>query len=245
MTRDTVYREIPPAPALARYISCFWTFRTTADEHEGLVVPDGCIDLIVDRSPSSPRVVVVGATKRPIVNRRKELVGVRFVPGCASEFLGVPASEVTDARCGLTDLWPQRGPRFAEHVAELDTSAGILEFLRAFLSREARRVRIDPRISRLVARMGSSRSSVAAMSAELGLTRQHLGRLFHRFVGLSPTDYRRVARFQSALRALRSDPSGNLAWLAQRVGYHDQAHMTRDFKVLSGHTPAASRRRLG
>jgi len=48
-----------------------------------------------------------------------------------------------------------------------------------------------------------------------------------------------VVRFDRASRALRRSRPAPLARLAAECGYHDQAHMTREFRALAGTTPAA------
>jgi hypothetical protein len=68
------------------------------------VLPDACIDIIWDGAS----VFVAGPDTGPvpIVPRDSQFfAGLRFLPGRAPGFLGVPASELLDSRVTLADLW--------------------------------------------------------------------------------------------------------------------------------------------
>jgi AraC-like DNA-binding protein len=56
-------------------------------------------------------------------------------------------------------------------------------------------------------------------------------------MGVSPKLFAKVTRFQMALDARAKD--GNASWLtlAHQFGYHDQMHMIKDFRGLTGLTP--------
>lgn len=61
-----------------------------------------------------------------------------------------------------------------------------------------------------------------------------LRRHFAQYVGLSPKQMARVIRFQRLLASIVRPSPINFATMAQRAGYSDQAHMTRDFAELVG-----------
>jgi len=80
---------------------------------------------------------------------------------------------------------------------------------------------------------------------EIGDVARRLGwnvRMIHRqFIaacGYSPKHFQRIMRIQGALRAAQSTPVAGLGELAAAAGYADQAHMTRDFREITGFTPA-------
>lgn len=88
----------------------------------------------------------------------------------------------------------------------------------------------------------SERSTVAAAAAEAGWSRRHLGDRFRSEVGLTPKQYQRIARFERSHRELsRQARAGrpSLARVAAGAGFADQAHLTREWAALAGHTPTA------
>src|SRR5262249_59691377 len=83
------------------------------------------------------------------------------------------------------------------------------------------------------------RACVGALAESAAWSPRQLEREFRRRVGLSPKALSRIARFQNLLRLALRHPTRNWAELAADAGYADQAHMTREFRALSGATPAA------
>ncbi|WP_344045246.1 DUF6597 domain-containing transcriptional factor, partial [Streptomyces thermoalcalitolerans] len=68
------------------------------------VLPDGCMDLLW----SEGRLLVAGADTRAYAPLGPPALwaGVRFLPGTAPTYLGVPAHELRDRRVDLAGLWP-------------------------------------------------------------------------------------------------------------------------------------------
>jgi len=71
-----------------------------------------------------------------------------------------------------------------------------------------------------------------------GMRDRTLQRLFRRYVGASARWVVKRYRVYEALEQLGRGKQGNLATLAQNLGYYDQAHFINDFKKLVGHSPA-------
>ncbi|MET9744088.1 DUF6597 domain-containing transcriptional factor, partial [Streptomyces sp. NPDC006422] len=96
-----------------------WT-RTVADATDAVapVLPDGCMDLIW----SEGRLFVAGPDTRAHpggAGEGRRYAGIRFAPGTAPGYLGVPAHELRDTRAELADLWPgAEARRLTEPVAQ-------------------------------------------------------------------------------------------------------------------------------
>lgn len=75
----------------------------------------------------------------------------------------------------------------------------------------------------------------------LGLSRVHFGRLFSKHTGLSPRDYVRKCRLDSACRLL-ADSACSLTEVAREVGYGDLFHFSSHFKRHLGVSPSRWRR---
>ncbi|MDQ0688866.1 AraC-like DNA-binding protein [Streptomyces achromogenes] len=78
--------------------------------------------------------------------------------------------------------------------------------------------------------------SLSDLMAVTGLGSRRLQGLFRDHIGLPAQTVSRILRFHRTL-GVASSGCGSLAELAVRGGYHDQAHMNRDFRALSGQTP--------
>jgi AraC-like DNA-binding protein len=80
--------------------------------------------------------------------------------------------------------------------------------------------------------------------SDLNLSERSLERLFLAHVGITPVLYTRITRFQAAVVLLRRDKTDirrprSLTDIAHSLGYFDQSHFIRDFRLFSGVTPGA------
>jgi AraC-like DNA-binding protein len=230
------YRERPPHPALAAFVDRFWTSTIAPGDPARRILPDGCIDLLVNLTDG--QTVVVGTMTRAVTvpaHRRSEVVAVRFRPGAAFPFLGLPVSALTDRVAPASEL----GLRWAGGLGDDGTALGRLEL--ALLQRLPA---VDHLTDHAVkALLSPVPPSIDDLARALGCTRQHLARTFRQRVGVSPKQLGRVARMQRAtlqLQRPRRSPPGSLAQVAATLGYFDEAHMDRDFRALAGVTPGTA-----
>lgn len=235
------FREFAPHPALAPYVDRFWARSSGPSANGGplLILPDGCIDLIVDLSDGwNP--FVVGAMTRATAfepEPRTRLIGARFRPGGAIPFLNVAAHEITDHVVDSADVglrWVASIPH--AHHRQLAEAVRVLE--RLLFERLAATTPPNPKVAHVVATLfGSVAPSVETLAREIGWSRQHLRRVVRHHVGFGPMTLARVARLQRAADLLQRSGGRGLSIAALSSGYFDQAHMNRDFRELAGVTP--------
>ena len=89
-------------------------------------------------------------------------------------------------------------------------------------------------------RRGTAGADLAALAEGAAITERQLHRRFVQAVGYGPKRLQRVLRFQSFLALCRAQHAG-LAALALRAGYADQAHLSREARILAGRSPAQLR----
>nr|MDT0659170.1 helix-turn-helix transcriptional regulator [Micromonospora sp. DSM 115978] len=82
---------------------------------------------------------------------------------------------------------------------------------------------------------------VEDVAARLHISARTVQRLARRYVGLPPLTMIRRRRLQEAADRIRADPGVNLAVIATRLGYADQAHLAAEFRTVLGFTPSAYR----
>jgi AraC-like DNA-binding protein len=236
------YKELSPHPALRAFVDRFWLSSAEADAGPRRILPDGCIDLLVDFTRDG-YAVAVGTMTRAIVfhpRARVRTAAVRFRPGGAVPFLKVSADELTDriipcSEIGLRWLVPSALRGFAG----LTATARALE--RLLLDRLQEIPRPNPMVAHAVSSLfGPAPPSIEALSRELGWSRQYLGRAFRRYVGVNPKQLARAARLQRAVDELQHGRGASLAAAAADLGYFDQAHMAREFREMAGVTPGVA-----
>ncbi|HEX2190559.1 MAG TPA: helix-turn-helix domain-containing protein [Longimicrobiaceae bacterium] len=253
------YAEHAPPPDLADRVECIWTVRSAAPVagvHLSRVLPDGCTDVVFNLGDPPLREgmphhrlrsYVVGAMRRPLEVRMRgavELVGVRFRPGGSAAFLPLPLAEITDAAVALSEVWGSLADELESRLPGASHAERVRIVEAALRERRGRGRPLHAAVARacaLIARSGGC-VAVEALAAETGTSRRHLERLFLEQVGLTPKTAARVARFRRLCGLLPQRPGAGWSRLALECGYHDQAHMTREFRALSGLTPGAYHR---
>ncbi len=77
-----------------------------------------------------------------------------------------------------------------------------------------------------------------ALAQHVGISRKTMHQHFEKYLGLSPSQYRKITRFRNAVREkMESRQPQTLTELAYAMEFFDQSHMIRDFKSLTGFIP--------
>ncbi|MEW2299549.1 helix-turn-helix transcriptional regulator [Streptomyces sp. NPDC006655] len=191
----------------------------------GRVLPDGCMDLLWNEG----RLLVAGPDTSAYVPEGAvgAWAGLRFAPGAAPAFLGLPAYELLDRRVDLSELWPASDVRrLRNRVARAADPGRALEEIALDGAAPA-----DPLLVRLVEALDTG-WPVAAVADELGLGARQLHRRSRAAFGYGPKTLARVLRMQRALALARAGVP--LAATAVRAGYADQPHLSREVRALAG-----------
>jgi AraC-like DNA-binding protein len=235
-----MYREWAPPAALRSSLACVWVRDTDPRGETVRVLPDACMDLmwVDDELQIAGPDTTANLAPRPPGGR---IVGARFRPGAAAPILGVDASEHTDGRADLADVWGSAARRLSEQLADarsVTTAAGLL--CAAVSDRAASSAPADPVVEAMVhATQQRHGAPVRAFASELGISERQLRRRAHVALGYGPKTLDRILRFQRFLRLAGSTGPGRLAITAAAAGYADQAHLTRECRRLTGLSPTA------
>jgi len=83
----------------------------------------------------------------------------------------------------------------------------------------------------------ANKKTPGELSAHIDLSQRQIERQFQKWLDMTPKYYQRISRVKMALKALKYNPTTELADLALNKGFTDQAHMTREFKYIARITP--------
>lgn len=177
-------------------------------------------------------------------------IEVTLTPWCAyTLFGGVPLGRLTQGPLALEDLLGAR-------------AAGLRDGLGAGSDWPARFCVLDETLAGLLAdgpqpaapvvrawrglHASAGGASIPQLAREVGWCQSQLERRFREQVGLTPKGAARVIRLRHTMRLLRGGVLG--AELAATAGFHDQSHLSREFRSMTGITLgrylAASGRRI-
>lgn len=219
------------APDLRSHLRCSWT---TVTRSAGVVLPDGCLDLMwIDGAlvVAGPDTGAAPSGLRPGL----EIAAVRFRPGAAPAVLGLPASDLRDRRVPLGELWPDAG-RLQDEVGDAADRVSVLAA--AIRRRLADTPPPDPVALAVAGRLRRRSGGIGALAQRAGLSERQLHRRCVVAFGYGAKTLDRVLRLQRFLALGRADPSAGLARLAVEAGYTDQAHLAHDCRALAAATPA-------
>lgn len=198
------------------------------------------------RSPI-PRAFVVGPSLGPhvfTVEPGSRFIAATFRPSGFYTCFGIPVDALAHALVPLDALFGARVARELLDALEAATPGQHQAVLEGFMLRQAlpRQDGILPALplDRLLGR-------TTALARELGLSTRQLERRFLIHRGLPLRDYRRLARFGTALASLMGagPHAADLSRAAQEGRYVDQAHFARDFRQFVGDSPGRYARARG
>ncbi|OBJ08984.1 AraC family transcriptional regulator [Mycobacterium sp. 1165196.3] len=235
-----------PSVAAAEFVEHFWSVRwdlTGRTPQESLVITFPSINLTHEWGTDSPRhgftlpaTLVHGVVQRIFaieLSGRGAVVGARFRPGGFTARFRRDASALTGRVVCVDDDLFDSPALFDDDIdgttAQLDAMIGTrtdpdptYTSLNALLDR----IRDDDAIQRVQHVMACSPWSVRTTQ-----------RVFRHYVGVPVKWVLCRYRLQQAALAIETDRSVDLADLAVRLGWYDQAHFTNDFRSMLGCSP--------
>lgn len=257
------YRVFPPPEALSGLVEHLWTiepdccdrppqltlsfFATSSpcivfqhDEGYSAITHRrlGSIRQPCDRS--NPTSFVRGPITQPFELTTKGTVvavGVELKPQALSTLLGIDATNLCDRSLPL-------GSFAADHLSERLLDAATLyeriSMLTRFLASKTAVARSDD--YSVMQSLRSVDSHVGAMHVgslvrAARLSERQFERRFSRTVGMPPSLYLRIARFQASVRLMKAGRINNFSELAYDLGYTDQSHFNKDIRDFAGCTP--------
>ena len=245
-----------PAPALRLFVSHYagvcaeglapGTHAGQPSRHAHLIV-SFAEPIVLLRAPGGGQqqghftALVAGLHDAPAIVRqesRVHLVHVFFTALGVRAILGVSNAELTSRVVELSDLWGRRGTHLVEQLSGSASWSARFAHLDEAFSRALRTPAWSPRVTWAWEQLASSsgRLSISALARDVGWSRPHFTSRFRAEFGLGPKTAARIFRFEHACRALKADPR-RIAQVAYSCGYHDQAHMTREWHALAGCSP--------
>lgn len=188
-----------------------WTYTAEANE-VSVVLPDGCVDLVV---------LSCGKTGRGVPHITDWDLAPRLVR--------------LDAGTSLTGY--RLRPGITLDLAEFEIAGRNLSTLEAEIED---RTRHDQEVSEIIDALCLPENSVHRLARQQGVSERTLQRRFSDLSLPTPAFWRQLGRARRAVQALQCGVP--LAEIAAHYGYSDQAHMTREFMRWFGRTPVQLRR---
>jgi AraC-like DNA-binding protein len=249
-----------PTKPLNRFIEKFWIINDTTLEYSAKVFPDGIVQLIINLG--SPYTISAGdgSTSRfqagSLSGERLELcavaqplschaIGIRFRPGGAYPFFGIPLSELTEHVVDIETLW---GASTVETLRQRlfgasSPAAQCLVLVQFLLEKAGQNLQTNSTVEiALKYVLGAEEPSIRDIANTIGISHKHLLRQFDKYVGLTPKALARIQRFQRSLHLLKrsadaqfTNPAAylSLTEIAYESSYYDQSHFVHEFEAFT------------
>ncbi|KHF36589.1 Arabinose operon regulatory protein [Paenibacillus sp. P1XP2] len=85
-------------------------------------------------------------------------------------------------------------------------------------------------------------AGIASIAAKVGYSTSAINRIFTQAYGLSPRQYMSALMLKKS-KLLLMDPELSIEAISARLGYHNIAHFSRQFKRWTGESPSRFRSR--
>lgn len=244
--------QILPCPALQPYIRCFigvsnqneWrspeSFRIIADGNPGLVFQENQSSFLGNAGEILPQLFLHGlATKytdKTAINRYNNIT-VCLQPYGIKSIFGFNAFELTNT---YTDFDTIFKTELTERLSEANSFYDKVTILsNFFLSCIAENKKNNPNIWFITKTLKNDHTvkSLKNLCLDLKISERSLERIIQSYIGVSPKQFSRISRFQSALNCLYNQPVSRLSDIAYTFNYSDQSHYIREFREFSGLSP--------
>lgn len=265
--RHTYYMEQIPSASLLAHVACYWESGLILQSSKkpdmdgdivqpdmsvpARVLPDGCTDMLItyDSVGSLHSYGYCGNYTHPFAvpgpsdapASADYTFGVRFFPGGAYVFHGLPLEEFTDRRIPLHECWPVELSELQERMAGTKSFKERVQVMNTYLSP----LSLQPNtyehdlMKNVLHRIfkDGGRMSVRELAMREVVSERQLHRKFAEWVGVSPKRFSEVVRFHRVLDSIHQGHTTDGVALALNHGFFDQAHLIRQFRKFYGETP--------
>lgn len=233
------YQPVPPPESLRSVLACTWTARPRAVHR---LVPDACVDLVC---LGTGDLIVCGPETTSWTFRLPSdavAVGLRFLPGALSASCTIDMATIRERRVPAEQLFGadradtlRAGLRARFLDDDLDGARIALES-----ACDSWRLMNDPLAAKVTEYLARSpTTSVTDLAEALHMSPRQLHRRCLYLFGYGISTLARILRFHRFTECAARAPSWSVARLAAESGYHDESHLARDCRAMTGVTPRA------
>jgi len=249
------YQVMPPPASLKKFVRSFWVLENSAadvSQKSFTVMSSGSPGLIFQENPSLftgfegeqlPQLFVFGQARKYGQLQgggNFRTVGVIFEPTALKQVFGLNANELTDQNASISYLTKTSLCEQLLHCTSVEQQVSCLS--KFLLAQTHRYNHYNPKLVYATTALQQGKR-LADVLRELNLSERSLERLFLAHIGITPILYARICRFQASLSLLRQGGFRSLTDIAYSLGYFDQSHFIRDFKLFSGVSPRIYQRK--
>ncbi|MCZ6835564.1 MAG: AraC family transcriptional regulator [Planctomycetota bacterium] len=242
--QQVVLGRFEPSEWAEPFVEYFWSAQWDLRGHPPRIeesLPHPCVHLVLERGDSN----VFGVMRKRFVRELSglgQVFGIKFRPGGFTPLVTWPVSNITDVQLPVAKVFGAEADRLERQVLDAPDSNEQVGFAEAFL--RARLTTPDDDLIEIRAWVDAIAEDhmilkVADLADVFQTNVRRIQRQFQRHVGVGPKWVIQRYRLHEALERVAQGKVLNWAIFALNLGYTDQAHFIRDFKLSVGTTPEA------
>ncbi len=235
--------DVPFGHPLYGYVSDFWEIhpnpsKNTGTPYEYPIIPDACVSIVFVLRKNGFQSYFCGILEelQKIVLYEGETAFIaRYLPGGFRLLTNEPINSFSNRSCSLSQILPDYQLLFSLFTKASDFSERVLAFSKPmrslYLNNNAVHYGLNRCIDKIYCQNGNIK--ISTLSKEVGFSERYIGKIFERWIGISPKLCAEIMRFQFSLEKLKEMEHLEdelLLDIALDSGYFDHTHMNRCYQ---------------
>lgn len=175
-----------------------------------------------------------------MVNDNETAIAFFFQPFALASMFGIPATQLMQAPVDLGNWDPHKTNALRTQLVYAGPTDRKVEILNNLLILQLQENYRECEVIRNVTDQILCNPGAEALSEiqeKLGLQERTFQRIFKKYVGVTPNQYRRICQFHTSFAQLKAQAFDRLTDVAYDNGFADQSHFIRSFREFTQCTP--------
>ena len=175
-----------------------------------------------------------------VMNKNETIIAYFFKPFALASMFSMSASKLLASPVDLANWGPHKTHALKTQLIYAALTARKLEVLDNLLIQQLQQHKRECEIIKYATdqiMFDPGTEILSEMLNKLDLNERTFQRIFKKYVGVTPNQYRRICQFQLSFTQLRSKDFNKLTDIAYDNGFADQSHFIRSFKEFTQITP--------
>lgn len=168
------------------------------------------------------------------------LIAYFFEPYSLYSLFGISPQELTDNPINLNLLEHSRALQLQEQLLNAPSTAAMLKLIDDYVFSLITKIKSTVQLIKFATTKiveNSSKAALKDVQNELCVTERTFQRIFDKYIGIPPNQFRKVCQFHAAFQQLQERRFAKLSDIALEHGYFDQSHFINSFKEFTSITP--------
>lgn len=246
--RNYTYIEREANAALAPYVRCYWYFENIPEEYDNLVIPDTCVDIIFSVNREGNVIATFcGVNDKPNFDHisasftDRKFFAVRFYVWSFSILSGDTLQNTRNVLLDADIYMSYYVNEIKKYISIDSKFDDFINISNKLLIKQIKEKFLDTDFMNALYHILKNKGNIRidALADQCFIGKRQLERLFRTRMDLSPKQFTNLIRYQNTWRGILLSQDVNE--LVLQLGYSDQSHLLREFKIYHSITPCEAK----